>query len=1135
MPTSNNDDSINVHNSMKMSPDHSNGDVKISNFNTNWSNTTNHHQPIENMESSTQNSTLVIDDLFIGQTLNQICPNHFTKKWLSSVKQCYLSSFNTKPESKYIEQLDTFPGAPNRFLSYVSFEGRNENKLSNNFTNCSVHVRDCVLYLKNLSDILSTIGQYYVTINPTANNSNLMSLSNLVNSLANFDLNSSQVMLDTNELESMKMIITNMVPHGLVDSNVESESLPKLNPFFPSSNSNNGGVSHFYQTNSVTSITPAIGDGESDADSNSYGRSSTASNSSVRNGCTKFGSLNTTATETSNSLFRSNDLNILNQRTQQPIGSTAINDSFDSCSFLDTQMAAVTADLCDLTDMPKLISANDSMASLVKATPKRVNDLAIYGGNNSSPFNDLNQSLLDSADSNHSDFFGELNQILFNNENRPAKDYFTSNGAKGNFTIAHAPPVGSNQCFTIEQNTGNDDEQSDLMDKRTATCFNEAQSKNSQRTTSRSANGDPIVLCDKDLFYRLIIGQLLFNGHRSIANQLAIAERIKADGSLLSPSDRLHTLVSTAIRREIDLLSINPSPDIVQFGPQQNTANIGKDKHHQSMRLDEQDNYHKSLYDVSQNQNDYVSSSLSFNSNSKMDSNDVHGNLDFDVPLDHDVYGSTEMYYSNGSSSMNASSTHSNNNGSNLGILKQMSHPPTHHPNNHSHHGLMQDRSQTSQGMRSNVAAMDPVGTPLVTKSPPIVLDYANAVTSNGTGSSAQSSATSNGSASISPGFMLNENAMKNLNHLATKLNEANASSIPSIVGNGPIFGRCASAMAIGISGNQSQQTPQSNSPFHGSQSRSQANINGSKTSLVNGLNNLTLIGPSHTTGNGKNHKIMQIRSKFGSLGSQSNQFSSPHGFCLANEEIVIADTNNHRICVYEKNGTFKHSFGTPGKDEGQLWYPRKITMICSPNVRNTASNPYYVICDRGMERSRMQIFTRNGNFVRKIPIRYIDIVAGIAVNAHGQIVTVDSVSPTIFIISESGDLLEWFDCSDHMREPSDIAIYQKEYYICDFKGHCVVVFSERGKCLRKIGMESLTSFPNGIDISGNGQILVGDSHGNRFHVAIFNQEGKLLSEYECPYVKVSRCCGLKLTSEGYVVTLAKNNHHVLVLNTLYT
>ena len=39
--------------------------------------------------------------------------------------------------------------------------------------------------------------------------------------------------------------------------------------------------------------------------------------------------------------------------------------------------------------------------------------------------------------------------------------------------------------------------------------------------------------------------------------------------------------------------------------------------------------------------------------------------------------------------------------------------------------------------------------------------------------------------------------------------------------------------------------------------------------------------------------------------------------------------------------------------------------------------------------------------------------------------------------------------------------------------------------------------------------------------------------KYICVF-QVSRCCGLKITSEGYVVTLAKNNHHVLVLNTLY-
>ena len=74
---------------------------------------------------------------------------------------------------------------------------------------------------------------------------------------------------------------------------------------------------------------------------------------------------------------------------------------------------------------------------------------------------------------------------------------------------------------------------------------------------------------------------------------------------------------------------------------------------------------------------------------------------------------------------------------------------------------------------------------------------------------------------------------------------------------------------------------------------------------------------------------------------------------------------------------------------------------------------------------------------------------------------------------------------------------------MCDFKGHCVAVFSDDGTFKYRIGNEKITCFPNGIDISDAGDILIGDSHGNRFHVACFSRDGVLQSEYECPYVKV--------------------------------
>jgi hypothetical protein len=129
--------------------------------------------------------------------------------------------------------------------------------------------------------------------------------------------------------------------------------------------------------------------------------------------------------------------------------------------------------------------------------------------------------------------------------------------------------------------------------------------------------------------------------------------------------------------------------------------------------------------------------------------------------------------------------------------------------------------------------------------------------------------------------------------------------------------------------------------------------------------------------------------------------------------------------------GEYKYQFGMSRKEEGQLWYPRKVAVIRQSGI--------FVICDRGNERSReMQIFTRNGHFIRKISIRYIDIVAGLAISQEiffkGNIVAVDSVSPTVFCISEAGDLIKWFDCSDYMREPSDIAIFNNQYFVCDFK-----------------------------------------------------------------------------------------------------
>ena len=49
----------------------------------------------------------------------------------------------------------------------------------------------------------------------------------------------------------------------------------------------------------------------------------------------------------------------------------------------------------------------------------------------------------------------------------------------------------------------------------------------------------------------------------------------------------------------------------------------------------------------------------------------------------------------------------------------------------------------------------------------------------------------------------------------------------------------------------------------------------------------------------GLSSRPMYVRCKFGQLGHGEGQFNSPHGFCLGlREEIIVADTHNHRIQV---------------------------------------------------------------------------------------------------------------------------------------------------------------------------------------------------------------------------------------------
>ena len=63
---------------------------------------------------------------------------------------------------------------------------------------------------------------------------------------------------------------------------------------------------------------------------------------------------------------------------------------------------------------------------------------------------------------------------------------------------------------------------------------------------------------------------------------------------------------------------------------------------------------------------------------------------------------------------------------------------------------------------------------------------------------------------------------------------------------------------------------------------------------------------------------------KFGSPGNGNDQFNRPCGLTVdqRNNQIVVADTGNHRILIFDDKGTFLRVFGSKGQGDGQFTNP---------------------------------------------------------------------------------------------------------------------------------------------------------------------------------------------------------------------
>ena len=221
---------------------------------------------------------------------------------------------------------------------------------------------------------------------------------------------------------------------------------------------------------------------------------------------------------------------------------------------------------------------------------------------------------------------------------------------------------------------------------------------------------------------------------------------------------------------------------------------------------------------------------------------------------------------------------------------------------------------------------------------------------------------------------------------------------------------------------------------------------------------------------------------RFGNRGKKTGEFICPFDIAFDdNNELYVTDRYNDRVQKFDHHGNYLLQFGDEGAGEGQLNCPAGIT---------THRDKVYV-ADR--ENHRISVFQKDGKFYGIIGQQELSKCFDIAVNMNGEILAVDWKHHCIHIFTLNGYAVKMTlhkeTGSVELKHPCSITTDSNGFIlITDTNSHCISIFDRLGNCIvDNINVEcnNEIKFPRGIAVGHNSNIyVVGNSENDK--VGIF-------------------------------------------------
>ena len=278
----------------------------------------------------------------------------------------------------------------------------------------------------------------------------------------------------------------------------------------------------------------------------------------------------------------------------------------------------------------------------------------------------------------------------------------------------------------------------------------------------------------------------------------------------------------------------------------------------------------------------------------------------------------------------------------------------------------------------------------------------------------------------------------------------------------------------------------------------------------------------------------------FGQQGSSFGRFVRPWGVAVnERDEIAVTDRGNHRVQIFDSEGTFLRSFGRKGDKGGEFDEPCGIAF----------HNDNIIVVDRNNH--RVQVFSTQGKFLYQFGgngnlDHHLYLPLGLSLNGEGNIIVADPRNESVKIFSPWGQLLRKIDRADSLEWPFHCFQYDKFLIVSDRDPRqdlnkqeeadpSIKVIDRKKGLLFKFGKGGTRDgefvFLGCLSVNKAGHLIVCDTLNDR--VQVFDMSGRFLAKfgtYGSGKEEFNEPISVAVLSDGKIVVSDLSNHRIHVI-----